>query len=149
MHRGPLDPGLTQLVEIRVSQVNGCAFCLKMHTGVARNVGVAQEKLDAVAGWREAPEFTAEERAALGLAEQMTRIGDGVRVDQDTWAAARDAFTDQELSALLYLVALINVWNRINVAVEPRSDHVLPGAGKATCRQVPAAGTVVKRRWTQ
>jgi AhpD family alkylhydroperoxidase len=125
LRRTPLDAGLTDLVEIRVSQVTGCAFCLKLHTGIARKVGVTQDKLDTLAGWRESLEFSDQERAALALAEAMTRIGDGNRVDEGTWAAARAAFSDQELSALLYLVALINTWNRINVTVELPGDHML------------------------
>jgi AhpD family alkylhydroperoxidase len=128
LHRGPLDPGLAQLVELRVSQVNGCAFCLRYHLGMARRVGVAQDKLDLLAGWPEASAFTIQERAALGLAEQMTRIGDGGRVDNQTWQAAREVFNDEELAALVYLVALINVWNRVNVAVELPDDYQLPQA---------------------
>jgi alkylhydroperoxidase family enzyme len=83
-------------------------------------------KLDLLAGWRETSSFDDRERAALGLAEAMTRVGDGGRVDEATWSTARDAFDDEELSALLYLVGLINIWNRINVAVELPSDHPLP-----------------------
>lgn len=105
--------------------MTGCAFCLKLHTRVARKMGMSQDKLDTLAGWRESPQFTDQERAALALAEAMTRIGDGNRVDETTWAAARAAFSDEELSALLYLVTLINTWNRINVAVELPGDHAL------------------------
>jgi len=125
LRRGPLDVGLIDLVEIRVSQMTGCAFCLKLHTGIARRVGVSQNKLDTLAGWRESSEFTNQERAALALAEAMTRIGDGKRVDEATWSAARAVFSDDELSALLYLVALINTWNRINIAVELPAEHML------------------------
>jgi AhpD family alkylhydroperoxidase len=123
--QGPLDAALSQLVAIRVSQITGCAFCLGLHTSWARQVGVDQAKLDRLAGWREAPEFDRRERAALGLAEEMTRVGDGRRVDGATWLGAREQFEDDELAALLYLVGLINVWNRINIAVELPSDHVL------------------------
>jgi AhpD family alkylhydroperoxidase len=125
LRRSPLDAGLTDLVEVRVSQMTGCAFCLKLHTGIARKVGVSLDKLDTLAGWRESADFTDQERAALALAEAMTRIADGNRVDGATWAAARAAFSDEELSALLYLVALINTWNRINVAVELPGDYTL------------------------
>lgn len=93
---------------------------------MARAQGVGQDRLDLVAGWREAAHFDRRERAALGLAEAMTRIGDGQRVDERTWTAAREQFDDAELAALLYLVGLINVWNRINVAVELPCDHRLP-----------------------
>jgi AhpD family alkylhydroperoxidase len=126
LSQGPLEPALCQLVEVRVSQVNGCAFCLGLHTDWARKAGVDQAKLDLLAGWRETPDFDERERAALGLAEDITRVGDGRRVGDEVWSAARAQFSDDELSALLYLIGLINVWNRINVAVELPSDHRLP-----------------------
>jgi len=124
--RGPLDPVICQLVEVRVSQITGCGFCLGLHSDSARRAGVEQAKLDVLAGWREAPEFDRRERAALELAEAMTRLGDGNRVSESIWSAARDQFDDEELAALLFLVGLINVWNRINVAVELPRDHQLP-----------------------
>jgi AhpD family alkylhydroperoxidase len=127
--RGPLEPALCQLVQVRVSQMTGCSFCLVLHSGAARSAGVVQTKMDALAGWREAPDFDARERAALGLAEAMTRVGDGHRVGDATWEAVRAQFDDGELAALLYLIGLINVWNRINLAVELPSDHELPRAG--------------------
>lgn len=127
---GPLDASLSDLVEIRVSQITGCAFCLNLHAGIARGRNAAQAKLDTVAGWRDSSNFTTKERSALELAEAMTRIGDGARVDDEVWSAARAAFTDGELNALLYLIALINVWNRINIAVQLPDDYVLPGDSK-------------------
>jgi AhpD family alkylhydroperoxidase len=126
LRHGPLDSAICQLVEIRVSQLTGCAFCLRLHTNLARTEGIVQSKLDVLAGWREAPQFDERERAALDLAERMTRIGDGQRVDDATWSAARAQFTDDELAALLYVIGLVNVWNRINVAVELPCDHQLP-----------------------
>jgi AhpD family alkylhydroperoxidase len=125
LRRSALDAGLGDLVEIRVSQITGCAFCLNLHAGIARRRGISQTKLDALAGWRESLEFTPRERAALELAEAMTRIGDGARVEDEVWAAAREVFSDEELSALLYLVGLINVWNRINIAVQLPGDYAL------------------------
>jgi len=124
--RGPLDAAICQLVEARVSQITGCAFCLALHTDSARKAGVEQGKLDMLAGWREASGFDERERSALDLAEAMTRLGDGARVAEAIWSAAREQFNDEELAALLFLVGLINVWNRINVAVELPSDHELP-----------------------
>jgi AhpD family alkylhydroperoxidase len=126
LRSGPLDASLGDLVEIRVSQITGCAFCLNLHTGIARRRGVAQAKLDALAGWRDSSEFTPKERSALELAETMTRIGDGARVDDEVWSLARGAFNDEELGALLYLIGLINLWNRINIAVQLPSDYALP-----------------------
>lgn len=127
--RGPLDASICQLVEVRVSQITGCAFCLSLHSAWARSAGVDQAKLDTLAGWRESSAFDERECAALALAEAMTRLGDGKRVDDLVWSAARGQFSDEELAALLYLVGLINVWNRINVAVELPSDHELSKRG--------------------
>jgi len=127
---GPLDPSILQLVDVRVSQINGCAFCLAMHTPGARDAGVPQAKLDVLAGWEDAEGFTARERAALGLAEAMTRFGDGNRVPTVTWDRARDEFNDAELGALLWGIGLINLWNRVNVAVEMPDDlSRLSGSG--------------------
>ena len=123
---GPLDRTICQMVEVRVSQIAGCAFCLGLHSDGARRAGIDQTKLDTLAGWRDASGFDERERSALGLAEAMTRLGDGERVDEVIWQAAREQFNDEELAALLFLVGLINVWNRINVAVELPSDHELP-----------------------
>ena len=125
---GPLDPFLRDLVEIRASQMTGCAFCLRLHSRIARTRGVAEAKLDTLAEWRESPDFTEKERAALGLTESMTQIGDGARVDPQVWSAAREAFSDDELTSTLYLIGLINVWNRINIAVELPADYELPGS---------------------
>ncbi len=124
--RGPLDAVVCQLVEVRVSQITGCAFCLSLHSDLARKAGVDQAKLDTLAGWREMSGFDDRERSALDLAEAMTRLGDGRKVDEAVWSAARMQFDDDELAALLYLIGLINVWNRINVAVELPSDYEGP-----------------------
>jgi AhpD family alkylhydroperoxidase len=129
LSRGPLEASICQLVEVRVSQITGCGFCLSLHSDWARRAGVDQSKLDTLAGWRESPMFDERECAALALAEAMTRLGDGRRVDELVWSAAREQFNDLELAALLYLIGLINIWNRINVAVELPSDHELPKRG--------------------
>jgi AhpD family alkylhydroperoxidase len=115
---GPLDASVRILVEVRVSQINGCVFCLETHVKEALEAGIPQRKLDDVAEWRESSQFSDPERAALGLAEAMTRIPDGRRVDDATWAAARDQFDDKELAALLYVIGMINAFNLINVAIE-------------------------------
>jgi len=124
--KGALDPEVRALVEIRASQINGCAFCLAMHADGARKHGVEQTKLDLLAGWRESDDFTIEERAALALVEEMVRIGDGGRVEAATWDAARSAFSDEELSALMFSVTLIQSWNMLNVTVEMPPGIELP-----------------------
>ena len=116
---GPLDTSILRLVEVRVSQLNGCAFCLQMHADEARELGVSQGKLDTVAGWADDPLFDDRERAALRLAEDVTLIGQhGSRVSDATWDHARSAFSDEELANLLLGIGMINFWNRVNVAVE-------------------------------
>jgi AhpD family alkylhydroperoxidase len=121
-----LDPSIRALVEVRVSQISGCAFCLGFHTASARRFGVAEKKLDLLAGWRDAPIFDHRDRAALALGEEMARIGDGMRVDGPTWSAVRTAFSDSEISSLLYTVGLIKVWNLLNVTCEFPADGRLP-----------------------
>jgi AhpD family alkylhydroperoxidase len=113
---GAVESSLRTLVQIRVSQINGCGFCLAMHTDQARAAGVPQSKLDTLAGWREDDSFSAQERAALALAESVTVL-DGP-VDQDLWDHATELFSEAELSDLLYLIGLINLYNRLNIAVE-------------------------------
>ena len=113
-----LEAGLRALVEIRVSQINGCAYCLRLHVDGALGHGVDQKKIDVVAAWREVDAFSERERAALGLAEAMVRIGDGHRVDEEVWSVARLTFDDADLATLCYVVGLINFWNTLNVTVE-------------------------------
>jgi AhpD family alkylhydroperoxidase len=113
---GSLDAGLRALVETRASQINGCAFCLAMHADEARRAGVPQFKLDTVAGWRDTDAFHPAERAALELTEAMTRVADVSHVDDAVWNDARDAFDDATLTTLVMAIALINTWNRLNIA---------------------------------
>jgi AhpD family alkylhydroperoxidase len=111
-----LDKPLCELIKIRASQLNGCAFCLDMHNRDARAEGEDQRRLDVLSAWREAPElFTARERAALALTEAVTEIGrDGV--PDDVWACARQHFDEAETIHLLMAIATINVWNRLAVS---------------------------------
>lgn len=122
----PLDPTIRKLVELRASQINGCAFCLDLHSGIVRHAADAQRKLDLLAGWREAPDFSSRERAALALAEEMVRIGDGRRVSDETWARVRTEFDHDEIAGLLYTIGLIGLWNTLNVAVEFPAAAQLP-----------------------
>lgn len=119
---GPLDRGLRAIVEARASQINGCAFCLAMHLDEARQAGIAQTTLDTLAAWRDVGAFTEQERAALALTEAITRIADGGRVTDDVWDAARKEFDDASLSCLVEVIALINAFNRLNVATEVSAE---------------------------
>jgi AhpD family alkylhydroperoxidase len=113
--KGTLEHSLRSLVEIRVSQLNACGFCLAMHADGARAAGVPQTKLDTLAGWREDAAFTSRERVALALAETVTHLSG---VSNEIWADARAVFTEEEIADLLYLIGLMNLFNRLNVATE-------------------------------
>ncbi|MEW1643183.1 MULTISPECIES: carboxymuconolactone decarboxylase family protein [unclassified Streptomyces] len=119
--RGLGDPALAELVVIRASQLNHCAFCLDMHLGVARELGVSELKLDLLAAWEEAEDvFDERERAALALAEAVTVLADGF-VPDSVYARAAAHFDDRRLAHLIGLVTAINSWNRVMVSrrVEP------------------------------
>ncbi|HET6911237.1 MAG TPA: carboxymuconolactone decarboxylase family protein [Mycobacteriales bacterium] len=123
-----LDPRLYELVKIRASQLNGCAFCLDMHSRDARAAGEDQRRLDVLSAWREAPElFTARERAAFALAEAVTRIGDG-GVPDPVWREVADQFDEPGIVHLLMAVATINVWNRLAVATHQELPEQAEGS---------------------
>lgn len=122
-------PAATQeLVKIRASQINGCGFCTDMHTKDAAHAGETQQRLNMIAAWREATCFTDAERAALELAEQGTRIADAAGgVSDEAWAEAAKHYDEEQLIALVGLIALINTYNRVNVIIrQPAGDYV-PG----------------------
>jgi|SRR5688572_17025900 len=109
-----LDAGLLKLVMLRASQVNGCAFCLDLHAREAREAGEEQRRLDALAGWRDAPWFDEREQAALALTEAVTAVGQAHVPDEVVDEALR-CFGDEDFAKLLLAVVVINGWNRINV----------------------------------
>jgi AhpD family alkylhydroperoxidase len=112
-----IDPALGELIKIRASQLNRCAFCLDMHTRDARTHGVSEQKLDVLAAWTEAGElFDDRERAALALTEAVTRLGEH-GVPDAVYDAAAQVFSDRELGQVIAMAVTINAWNRINVAV--------------------------------
>lgn len=119
LHRGRLEPALVELVKIRASQVNGCAYCLAMHTRDARARGESQVRLDTVAAWRETPYFTERERAALGWCEALTDLPRTGAPD-GTYAALEEVFDAEEIAELTFAVVAINAWNRLAVGL--RSD---------------------------
>ena len=125
-------PAATQeLVEIRASQINGCGFCVDMHTKEAAHHGETQLRINMVAAWRDATVFTDAERAALELTEQGTRIaGAPEGVSDEAWANAAKHYDDEQLGALVALIALINTWNRLNVITrQPAGDYVAGSMG--------------------
>jgi len=123
-----LPPATQELVRIRASQINGCGFCLDMHTKEAAAAGETSTRLNLVATWREATVFTEAERAALELAEQGTRIADAAGgVTDDAWANAAKYYDDDQLTALVLGIAIINAFNRANVMVRQPAGDYQPG----------------------
>jgi len=122
-------PAATQeLVRLRASQINGCGYCTDMHTKDATHAGESQQRLHLVATWREATVFTDAERAALELAEQGTRIADAAGgVTDEAWTTATKQYDEEQLGALVSLIADINTWNRLNVIVRQPAGDYQPG----------------------
>lgn len=115
-----LDHSLYELVKIRASQINGCAFCLDMHTREARAHGETEQRLYVLSAWRESPAFTDRERAALAWTESLTLIAQTSAPDQ-VYAQVRAQFNDKEIVQLTALVGMINAWNRLAIGL--RSIH--------------------------
>ncbi|MBY5723283.1 carboxymuconolactone decarboxylase family protein [Rhizobium leguminosarum] len=112
-----LSPKLLELVNLRSSQINGCSVCIDGHWRIARKHGETDERLFAVAGWRDAPYYSDAERAALGLTEAITRLSDRPNpVPDDVWDEATRHYDGRSLAALVIAIANINVWNRLNIA---------------------------------
>ncbi|MEV0827543.1 carboxymuconolactone decarboxylase family protein [Nonomuraea rubra] len=108
---------LLNLVYLRCSQINGCSVCVDMHARDLKKHGESDERLWSVAGWRDAPYFTDEERAALALAEAATRLNDrSDPVPDDVWSAAADHFSETELAGIIMGIGLVNLWNRLNAS---------------------------------
>ncbi|WP_290058192.1 carboxymuconolactone decarboxylase family protein [Amycolatopsis solani] len=126
--RAGLDPALVELVQIRASQLNRCAYCLHMHTSDARKAGESEERLHLVQVWPEATNFFSEkEQAALALTEAVTLVQGGV--PDDVYARAAGQFGEEELAQLLALIFTINTWNRIAI-----STAKVPGTDERVAR---------------
>ncbi|MFI9151739.1 carboxymuconolactone decarboxylase family protein [Streptomyces sp. NPDC053367] len=128
LHDSALPAATQELVKIRASQVNGCGFCLDMHVKDAAAAGEDPVRLAMVAAWREATVFTDAERAALELTEQGTRLADAAGgVPDEVWADAAKHYDDDQLAALVSLIALINAFNRMNVMIQTPAGNYQPG----------------------
>src|SRR4051812_11571680 len=123
-----LEASLVELVKIRASQINGCAFCLHMHTADARKQGETEMRLHLLSAWRESPLYTERERAALAWTEALTLIAESHAPD-DVFETARRHFSELELAALTSAIVAINAWNRI--AIGYRFVHAMPAAKAA------------------
>src|SRR5258705_5363400 len=120
------------LVQLRASQINGCSVCVDMHAREMKRAGETDERLFAVAAWRDAPYFTGAERAALALAEALTRLSDRADgVPDEVWNDAARHYDERALSALILGIALINVWNRLNVATRQVAGEWIKAAATA------------------
>lgn len=119
---------LQELVMLRASQINGCGWCVDLHTKEAAAAGETAVRLHLVAAWRESTVFTEAERAALALAEEGTRLADASEgVSDETWGRVREHYDEDQTAALVYLVAMINAANRLGVIVRNRGGSYEPG----------------------
>jgi AhpD family alkylhydroperoxidase len=126
-----LDPRVRELIKIRASQINGCAFCLDMHHKDARAAGESEERLYLLPAWRESPGYYDErERAALALCEAMTLVAD-THVPDDVWDAAAAVFDEDELAHLVFAIAAINTWNRLMITSRGEPGHYQPAVADA------------------
>jgi AhpD family alkylhydroperoxidase len=123
----PLERPLKELVRIRASQINGCAYCIDMHTLDARSIGESEQRIYALSAWPEAPFFTSRERAALALTEAVTLVHDG-HVPDDVYAQAAAEFDAAELSQLVWLIIVINAWNRVGITARLAPGEYDPSA---------------------
>lgn len=128
VHDSTLPAAVVALVEIRASQINGCAGCVDIHTKDAAAAGESAVRLNMVAAWREATVFTEAERAALELTEHGTRIADAAGgVTDEAWANAAKHYDSDQLSSLVAAIANINAWNRLNVITRQPGGDYTPG----------------------
>ena len=128
--KSKLEPSLLNLLYMRVSQINGCAFCLDMHSKDLRAEGETEQRLYVLDAWREAPFYTEREQAALAWAEAVTLLKDK-EVPDEVYEQARAQFSEQELVTLTIAVVAINGWNRLNIAFRTPAGDYQPGSLKA------------------
>ena len=128
-----MDRRLFELVKIRASQINGCAYCIDMHTKDARAAGETEQRIYALNAWRETPFFTDRERAALDWTEAVTRVAE-THVPDDVHARVAGHFDEAELVALTFAVVVINSWNRLSVSLSVRRSAV-PGRERLQYRR--------------
>jgi len=122
-----IEPKLFELVKTRASQINGCAYCIDMHTKDARHAGETEQRLYALNAWRESPFYTDRERAALEWTEAVTLVSDS-HVPDDVFERVSAQFTEPELVALTFGVVVINCWNRLSIAFTPPVGTYQPAA---------------------
>jgi AhpD family alkylhydroperoxidase len=124
-----LEHSLLELVKMRASQLNGCAYCLDMHSKDARAAGESEQRLYLLDAWRETPLYSERERAALAWTEAVTLVAEG-HVPDDAYDEVSNVFTEQELVALTLAIAAVNSWNRLNIAFRMEAGGYRPGMFK-------------------
>lgn len=122
LHSSGLPSQVIELVKLRASQINGCAYCVHMHSSDMKKAGEPDERIWGVAAWRETPSYSAAERAALALTEEATRLADSTGVSDEVWGEAAKHFDDTQLAALVVAISTINAWNRIAVTTHKEPD---------------------------
>jgi AhpD family alkylhydroperoxidase len=120
-----IDPRIRELVKLRASILNGCAYCIDMHTIDARRAGESEQRLYAVAAWEEAPFFSERERAALALTDAVTYVADG-HVPRGVYEVAAEHFEPKEIAHLIWQITAINAWNRIAIATRQKAGEYQP-----------------------
>ncbi|UBU10991.1 carboxymuconolactone decarboxylase family protein [Nonomuraea gerenzanensis] len=115
LHESELPTSTLELVKLRASQINGCGYCVDMHSRDMKKAGESDERLWMVAAWRDATVFTPEERAALALTEEACRLADREAVPDAVWEQAAAHYSEKQLGLLIVALAMINAWNRLNV----------------------------------
>ena len=126
LNESKLEKNLIELIDYRVSQINGCAYCLDMHSKDLRHGGETEQRIYMISAWRETDLYTAREKAALAWAEAVTELRDR-QVSDEVYEAARKEFSDEELVDLTLAVTMINTWNRFNVAFRTPAGSYQPG----------------------
>jgi AhpD family alkylhydroperoxidase len=134
----PLESSLIQLVKMRASQMNGCAYCLDMHSKDARAEGESEQRLYLLDAWREAPMYSERERAALELTEAITDIAHG-HVEDELYERVKGKFSDEELVALVVAVTAINAWNRLSITFRAEPGHYQPASSRAATDEKAAS----------
>jgi len=126
LSKSPLEKNLIELIDYRVSQINGCAYCLDMHSKDLRHGGETEQRIYMISAWRETDLYTPREKAALAWAEAVTELKDR-QVSDEAYEAARKEFSDEELVDLTLAVTTINTWNRFNIAFRTPAGSYQPG----------------------
>lgn len=137
LHECGLEQPLIHLIKLRVSQVNGCAFCLDMHWKDLRAMGESEQRLYSLDAWRESPYYSDRERAALAWAEAVTLIADG-HVPDSVYEEVRPHFSEKELADLTLAIATINAWNRLSIAARTVPGSYKPAKAREAKEHAPA-----------